>query len=118
MTEKRSRRPDVTGAAAENRSDAISPAHVTPRPGHLLIAYLTAFADARRLLRGHNVCVRMRESPLGHGLCDRGGLVIETDRTGFALVTPDGIVGFIPWRAVEHVTIGWAEDVLQSEVHS
>ena len=116
MPEKKSR--PAVNRAAESRCDATYEQDITARRGHLLVSYLTTFGDARRLVRGHNVCVRMRRSPLERGLCDRGGLVIETDRTGFALVTPDGIVDFIPWRAVEHVAIGWAEDVLQSEVSS
>lgn len=84
---------------------------------------LSEFADARAALRIQFVCVRFAESVLDRGPCDVAGRVRASDRTGLLLVTPghfdlDGseVVSLIPWVAIEHVTVGWAEDVLPEEV--
>ncbi|WP_336643363.1 hypothetical protein [Microbacterium sp. MMO-113] len=85
--------------------------------------YLSEFADARAALRDQLVCVRFAGSVLDRGLCDVTGRVKASDRTGLLLVTPghldlDGseVVSLIPWVAIEHVTVGWADDVLPEEV--
>ncbi|GAA2887093.1 hypothetical protein [Microbacterium esteraromaticum] len=126
MSAKESR-PDVTGAASENRFDGSSAAvHLLTGGGHsFLVHYLSQFADARRTLRGQLVCVRFSGSGLAAGLCDVTGRVQATDRTGLLLVAPghamlDGseFVSLIPWVQIEQVVVSRADDVFPEEVAS
>lgn len=126
MSAKESR-PDVTGAASENRYDGSSAAaYLLTGGGHSFLArYLSQFADARRALCGQLVCVRFTSSALDAGLCDVAGRVKATDRTGLLLVTPghavlDGseVVSLIPWVQIERVVVGWSADVFPEEVAS
>ncbi|MGX1694072.1 hypothetical protein ACWIBQ_01635 [Microbacterium keratanolyticum] len=115
----------ATEAVQKDRCDATS-SYVLTNPGHSLLArYLSEFADARRALRGHLVCVRFSGSALDAGLCDVTGRVKATDHTGLLLVVPghevlDGseVVSLIPWVQIERVVVGWSEDVLPEEVAS
>lgn len=126
MSAKESR-PDVTGAASENRFDRSSAAaHSLTGGGHSLLSrYLSEFADARRALRGQLVCVRFTGSALDAGLCDVTGIVKATDCSGLLLVVPghevlDGseVVSMVPWTSIERVVVGWTEDIFPEEVAS
>lgn len=125
MTTSETAAPVAGTAVQKDRCDATG-SHPLTGSGHSLLArYLSEFADARRTLRGQSVCVRFTGSALDAGLCDVTGLVKATDRTGLLLVTPghaelDGseVISLIPWRQIERVVVGWADDVFPEEVGS